>query len=303
MTGTLACQACAARFDIRGGVPRLAGAALEDRALMKAQTSQSFGHLWAQARSGPDAMPSAYHFETMARALSLAPVAGAVLDAGCGEGIDLVNQARRPGVEVIGAELSEGGCETTARRILLLPDAHVVQADLAQLPFDSGQFDLVYCYGVLHHLSVPASGLGELARVARIGAPLAVYLYEDFSDRSAAWRWWLGAANSLRHVTTRMSPRVLYWCCQLGSPLVYLTFTVPYLLLRRVPQLNGMANKIPFRHGKGPWRLTGDLFDRFSAPVEYRYSRESATAFLQSAGLTVVRTANDRGWILLGEVS
>jgi len=49
-------------------------------------------------------------------------------------------------------------------------------------------------------------------------------------------------------------------------------------------------------------RLTGDLYDRFSAPVEYRYSREGSAAFMREAGLDVVRVGNDRGWMVLGTV-
>ena len=150
-------------------------------------------------------------------------------------------------------------------------------------------------------MAAPPKGIAELARVARPGARIAIYLYEDFSDRAAGWRWLLNAANSLRHVTTRVPPRMLYRLCQAASPIVYLTFTVPFLALRRVAPLRGLAGSIPFRHGKGPLRLTGDLFDRFSAPVEYRYSREGSVALMEAAGLSVVRVANDRGWIVLGQ--
>lgn len=295
-----ACAGCGGAFRIAEGVPRLAGSAIVERDAAKAQTATSFGFLWAQARLDPEAIPSSYHFEKLVRTLSLEPLRGAVLDAGCGEGIDLVNQSRHPGVEVIGAELSDGGCRTTAARILAAPNAHVVQADLGHLPFRSACFDFIYSYGVLHHMAEPAEGAAELARVARRGGSVMIYVYEDFGDRSAGWRWLLRASNSLRHLTTRLPSRLLYALCQAGSPIVYLTFTVPHLVFRRVPRLRGLAASMPFRHGKGPFRLTGDLYDRFSAPVEYRYSRDGAAALLASVGLTVVRVGNERGWMVLG---
>lgn len=300
MTGNLTCAACGSTFDVRDGVPRLMAAAPEHGTSEKSRTSRSFGYLWAQSAANPNGIPSSYHFDKLTRALALKPARGVVLDAGCGEGIDLVNQARRPGVEAIGAELSDGGCRTTARRIVGVPTAHVVQADLGRLPFDGGSFDFVYSYGVLHHMPVPVEGLAELTRVMRPGASIAIYLYEDFSDRAIGWRWLLGAANSLRRISTRMPPPVLYALCRIASPVTFLVFTVPHRLLAQVPGLRAIADTIPFRHGGGPFRLTGDLYDRFSAPVEYRYSREGAVAFMESAGLSVVRVAKLRGWMALG---
>jgi hypothetical protein len=73
------------------------------------------------------------------------------------------------------------------------------------------------------------------------------------------------------------------------------------LMMCRVPGLRGVAENIPFLPGKGPFRLTGDLFNRFSAPVEYRYSRREGAAPLSDAGLRVTRIGNERGWMGLGE--
>ena len=55
-----------------------------------------------------------------------------------------------------------------------------------------------------------------------------------------------------------------------------------------------------FRHGTGPFSLVGDLFDRLSAPVEFRYSRQQATALLATAGLEHVIIAPERGWMVAG---
>ena len=300
MTGSLACRSCGRRYEIAGGVPWMARHNLI-RDQQKRRTASSFGHLWAQSLAAADVFPHDYHFEKMAVALGFESPKGVVLDAGCGEGIDLANRARSPAVEVVGVELSEGGCRTTARRVMNLANAHVVQADLSAMPFSDRLFDFVYSYGVLHHLVRPEEGMHELARVARPGAPIAIYLYEDFSDRSPTWRLLLKLANLPRSVTTRMPHAVLFRLCQIGSPLVFLTFTVPHRLLRRISALRSFADSLPFRHGKGPFNLVGDLYDRFSAPIEYRYSRDGAVAFVQRAGLTVRAIAKERGWMAWAE--
>ncbi|OFW02894.1 MAG: hypothetical protein A3I61_11805 [Acidobacteria bacterium RIFCSPLOWO2_02_FULL_68_18] len=104
--------------------------------------------------------------------------------------------------------------------------------------------------------------------------------------------------SSLRLVTTALPPRLLYRLCQIASPLVYCLFTVPHRLLRHVRWTRAFAFSLPYRHGTGPFALTGDLYDRCSAPVELRYSRRSAAGLFADAGLQVVRVAYERGWMV-----
>jgi ubiquinone/menaquinone biosynthesis C-methylase UbiE/uncharacterized protein YbaR (Trm112 family) len=297
--GTLICSRCGVQFAVTEGIPRLHLIGSSDQT--RPRTAASFGYLWAKSVPGEEVYESkAYHYAKMEQSLGLPPPHGLVLDAGCGDGIDLTNQARRTEVEVIGVELSDGGCRTSYERARTVPRAHVVQADLCRLPFTDATFDFAYSYGVLHHIGAPARGLGEVVRVAKPGARIAAYLYEDFSERSGFLRWSLAAANTLRTITTQMPNRALYNLCRLASPFVYVLFTVPAALGRRVHVLAPLANSVPFRHGSGPFSLVGDLYDRFSAPVEFRYSRKSARAFFLDAGLERVTIADERGWMVAG---
>ncbi len=267
------------------------------------RTAAAFGYLWSRSRasspSGEPPSPEPYHLDRLMERLSL-KLHGFVLDAGCGEGIDLMQQAGQDGVEIVGVELSREGCRISRQRTARRPSTAVIQGDLCQLPFQGERFDLVCSYGVLHHLPSPKEGLRELVRVAKSGGRIAAYLYEDFSDRSFVWRWLLKVANAMRRATTQLPPRLLYRCCQVGAPVVYLLFVVPCQLFRRVPGGQRIASGMPFRHARGPFSLAADLYDRFSAPVEWRYSRAGALALFREAGLEETTIAYERGWMIAG---
>lgn len=263
------------------------------------QTARNFGYLWTSSGRREDP-PGAYHYQRMEQALGLAPPRGVVLDAGCGEGIDLFNVGRATGARVIGIELSAGGVEASRRRTRDLPNAHVVQADLTCLPFPDETFDFIYSYGVLHHLPEPERGMQEMVRLLKPSGRAAIYLYEDFSGRSFFWRGLLRAANGFRRVTLRLPPALLMFLCRAASPVIYLLFTVPSKFLRLLPGGKGLAESFPFRHARGPFDLAGDLFDRFGAPVEWRYSRSGAEELLRGCGLEQISSAQQRGWMVLG---
>lgn len=300
--GRLACSQCVREYAILDGVPRLAEGEPLPTAAITQRTAASFGFLWANSRDDEGAFHAEpHHYSKMAETLGLPAANGLILDAGCGEGIDLVQLARREGCEVIGAEISDGGCATTYRRTVRLSFGHVVQADLRRLPFGDSTFNLAYSYGVLHHVADPLSAIREIARVTQPGGRVAVYLYEDFSERAVGWRLCLRAVNQLRHLTVRLPHRLLYTLCQIASPVVFLTLTVPYKALSRIPACRAFASRLPYNFGTGPLSLSGDLYDRFSAPLEGRYSRETAAALVEAAGLRVAAIANNRGWMVTGE--
>ena len=77
-----------------------------------------------------------------------------------------------------------------ARKRLALSIARVVEASAENLPFESGRFDAVFNFGVIHHVEDWRKAVSEVARVLCPGG--AFYIEEIFPD--------LYAGALLRHV-------------------------------------------------------------------------------------------------------
>lgn len=92
----------------------------------------------------------------------LAP--NSVLDAGCGEGETLARLDSLPRRGTVAVDLSERAVRHVRGRISW---ADVSVANVDELPFGDGSFDLVLCLEVLEHLAEPEAALEELARVSR----------------------------------------------------------------------------------------------------------------------------------------
>ncbi|MBI3635152.1 MAG: methyltransferase domain-containing protein [Candidatus Rokubacteria bacterium] len=299
MEGMLTCSGCGSTYEVRGGIPRFPLADDHEATKVTRRTQRTYTYTWE--RVGEPAVEAdwekdSYHYTALIPADLVGGPGRLGLDAGCGAGHDLLRMAES-GAELIGFDLSDG-VEVAHRLTRHLPNVHVVQGDLNQMPFRAGIFDFIYSFGVLHHLPEPVRGVRNLARLLKPEAPLITYLYEDFGDRTRLERLLIGATRAVRRVTSRIPTAPLYALCWLAAPAVWLTCSAPARALSGVaPRL---AERIPFRHTLRCSVLASDLFDRFAPPVEFRYSREGVRALYRQAGLERVESRRYRGWVSWG---
>ena len=301
---SLQCEACGESYPIVRGIPRAVRSSMrdalqslepgDDAESMKAATARSFGYEWSrfpemhaeyernfldyQAPHGPD-------FFRGKR----------VLDAGCGSGRHAYYAARF-GAEVWAVDL--GPAVEVARRNNAGEGVRVVQADLYHLPFAPETFDYIYSNGVLHHLPDPEGGFRSLLRHLKPGGEIRIYLYWR-PEGQPIKRGLLAIATALRRLTTRLPYPAVHALSYPTALLAFGVFVWPYRLMRRLPGLKSLAERIPMKqYANYPFRVcVNDQFDRLSAPIENRYSRSEVEEWLRRAGLEETNVLPNYGWI------
>lgn len=179
-----------------------------------------------------------------------------VLDAGCGGGrwtkglLDL-------GCNVTAMDYSASACASVAERFSGLPNLRIVQGDVLAPPPEVAdrQYDLVFCWGVLHHTGDVRGGMMALSELVAPEGLMYLYLYgrESFSAK------------------TRLS------------------VALKRAILRPLP-FRAKKAVLSMLVGEESAHLS---FDLLSPAINERYTFDEASAWLTEAGLPVVERTID----------
>ena len=127
--------------------------------------------------------PSAYSFCTGHKPEITAP---RILDAGCGTGVGTEYLVHlNPDAEVVVIDLSAGAiavatdrCQRSGADRVTFHNLSIY--DVAQIP---GEFDLINCVGVLHHMPDPVRGIQALAKKLKPGGIFHIFVYAELGRR------------------------------------------------------------------------------------------------------------------------
>ncbi|HVT45431.1 MAG TPA: class I SAM-dependent methyltransferase [Thermoanaerobaculia bacterium] len=147
-----------------------------------------------------------------------------VLEMGFGNGSLLVHVAQESPSRLAGVELADTG-EQTRRNLARVTAAPVEihRGDLTQV--DLGQFDLVYCIGVLHHLSDPDAGFAAVLRHVKPGGRFHCWVYAREGN--------LGIRLTVEPIR-RIVSRLPWWITKYA---VALPLVTPYYILAKTLRL------------------------------------------------------------------
>jgi SAM-dependent methyltransferase len=196
-------------FRIVDGVPLFAGDAERDEAFdyKWKLIGKSYGHEEPTRSERQAWYLQRYGFDTREHLQQFLNRKSLILDAGTGSGVDAAMFAECEGT-VIAIDLSPEAALATYRHLGLLPNVHVLQADLTRLPFPPGVFDFVSCDQVLHHTPNTADAFASLVRHVRAGGHLGLYVYK----RKGAIREYVD--DYLRAYTTQLTAGECFQFCE-----------------------------------------------------------------------------------------
>ena len=224
-----------------------------------------------------------------------------VFEGGCGKGRHtyhaLAQGARMVSVDFSRAvDVAEKNCRAVDGERLF------VQADLMALPFAPATFDVAFSLGVLHHLPDPEGGFRKLAALVKPRGRILIYVYHALEGEPLKQAI-LRAVNAARRLTVRLPHRALLPLTNALGLGLYAGVVLPYRLLSRFAPTRPLAERFPLKmYADYPLRvIVNDQFDRFSAPIENRYTEGEVDAWLSRAGLTNARILGGAGWRAVGE--
>ena len=213
MTGQLNCGQCNRNYEVRGGIPRMVDASKSSHTDIV--TGQSFATAW---KSFPrmDERYRQQFFDWINPVREEDFKDKLVLECGCGKGrhAKIVSEC---GAKMIFAVDIGDAVEVAYQNTGHLPNVHIVQADIENLPFNP-VFDVAFSLGVLHHMNSPVSGFLAMSKKLKADGTICVWVYGRENNR-----WLIRYINPVRvAITSRLSPPLLKILAALVALPVYI---------------------------------------------------------------------------------
>ena len=167
------------------------------------------------------------------------------------------------------------------------------------IPLDDDSCDFGYSLGVLHHIPDTEAGMRECVAKIKFGAPFLVYLYYNFDNRPAWFRFVWKASNAVRQVICRLPHTLRYAISQVMAALVY--FPLARLALAAERLGVNVAN-VPLSQYRNNsfYVMRNDALDRFGTRVEKRFSKADIRAMMERCGLENITFSTTSFWTAVG---
>lgn len=294
-TAQLKCTGCQAIYPVVRGIPRF---------VPDENYATNFGFEWnLHARTQYDSYSGLKLSETRFFEQTRWPrdLSGQlILEVGSGSG-RFTEQAAATGAFVVSMDYSFA-VEANYRSNGQKPNVLIVQADIYHMPFRSGTYDKLFCFGMLQHTPDVHKSFQALPPMLKPGGELVVDVYRKSFLRSR-----LQTATYVRPLTCKIPPERLYRLTKRWVDLMWPLCSV----IRKIPRYGCAINFRLLVADHGNWGLKGDMlkewayldtFDLLSPRYDSPQTLATVRHWYDEAGFTEVDVANcDQGIVGRGK--
>jgi len=209
-----------------------------------------------------------------------------ILVAGCGTTHAVSLAASNPTAVVLGVDISRSSLQIAERmgRDLGVANLDLHQEDILSFSGHDGEFDLIDCYGVLHHTADPSRGLRNLARALAPDGLVSVMVY------SQRVRHEIGEFQQVFRMLNRVRERQ-------GGDSTLATRMAFAHHLGEVLAASGSRLNVVGRKASALYREDRTQFaDTYVQPREVRYRLDEVLGLVREAGLSLVNFIHEREW-------
>jgi SAM-dependent methyltransferase len=285
------------------GVPKQDAAAAKAESEQQAKTNVTFSDKWSKFRNyGLEPGHGEFLFDWYCKKLGLPSIDALksfyrgkklILECGPGSGFNTRFMAENGGGTVISADISEAAF-TTFGNTKHLPNCHVIQADLNELPLPDNTFDFVIADGVLHHTPSTRQAVESLYRKVKPGGQFFFYVYR----RMGAARYFCD--QHIRETFSKLDPEACYKACEgiteMGRELSKLkaqvTLEKPIPILGIPAGTHDVQRLIYYYFVKCFWNDAFDYetnnmvnFDWYHPHLAWQHSEEEVEGWLKDLGV------------------
>jgi SAM-dependent methyltransferase len=204
-------------------------------------------------------------------------------DLGCGSGRWARFVAPKVG-SLACLDPSEEALAVARRNLSHLGNCEFYQASVDQMPLPEGSMDFGYSLGVLHHVPDTCQAIASCAGKLKPGAPLLLYLYYAFDNRSSWFKVLWRSSDLIRQCLCRLPRFLKRPICDLLALLVYAPLSRLALLCEKCGFPVSTLPLSAYRH-RSFYIMRNDSLDRFGTRLEHRFTKDRIREMMEEAGL------------------
>jgi len=220
-------------------------------------------------------------------------------DLGCGSGRWAKLVATRVG-QLHCIDASRAALDVARKNLSEHKNCYFHLASVDSIPLADESADFGYSLGVLHHVPDTMAGIKACVAKLKPGAPLLLYLYYAFDNRSVLYRMIWKGSEIFRFLISRAPFPLRYSLSQAIAVLVYFPLSRLSLLIE---WLGLKADPLPlsFYRKRSFYVMRTDALDRFGTRLEKRYTKKQMAHMMSEAGLANITFSNSRPfWCAVG---